>query len=301
MKALRVLSLLLMASCSAPEPRPLNRPGLDHAYRLTDKVLSGAQPEGDAAFGELAALGVKTVLSVDGAKPDVETARKHGLRTVHLPIGYDGVPRERALELAKAIEELEGPIYIHCHHGQHRGPAAAVVACVVAGKMDNAQAIDTMRTLGTGPQYLGLWASAREARKAEPSTLQRLQVDFREASPVPPLAEAMVSVDVVFDRLQRGAACGWKRPLEHPDVDPPHEALRLREIFTEIMRTDDFKARPAEYRALMEMSRSASERLEGFLRSGGSADPAFLALKQSCVDCHRNWRNSPPRKQVSPS
>jgi len=296
MRALRALSLVLMTSCSASEPQPLNRPGLDNAFWLTDKVLSGAQPEGDAAFGELAALGVKTIISVDGAKPDAGTARKHGLRTVHLPVGYDGVPRERALELAKAIEELEGPIYIHCHHGQHRGPAAAVVACVVAGKMGNAQAVDTMKTLGTGPQYLGLWASAREARKAEPSTLQRLAVDFRESAPVPPLAEAMVSVDVVFGRLQRCAASGWRRPPEHPDLDPPHEGLRLREIFYEIMRTDDFEARPAEFRALMEASRSASERLEGVLRSGGSADPAFRTLKQSCVDCHQTWRNAPTRK-----
>ncbi len=296
MKALRALSLVLLTSCSVPAPTPVHRHGLDNAYWLTDKVLSGAQPEGDAAFGELAALGVKTIISVDGAKPDAEAARRHGLRTVHLPIGYDGVPKERALELAKAIEELEGPIYIHCHHGQHRGPAAAVVACVVAGKMDNVQAVDTMKTLGTGLQYIGLWASASEARKAEPAILQRLTVDFREAVPMPPLAEAMVGIDVVFDRLQRCATSGWKRPSDHPDLDPPHEALRLREIFYEIMRTDDFKARPAEFRARMEASRSASEHLEGLLRSGGSGDPDLLTLKQSCVDCHRIWRNTPTRK-----
>ena len=299
-KTVRALGLLLLTSCSAPEPQPLHRPGLDNAYWLTDKVLSGAQPEGEAAFGELAALGVKTIISVDGAKPAVEAARRHGLRTVHLPIGYDGVPKERALELAKAIEELDGPLYIHCHHGQHRGPAAAVVACVVAGRMDPSRAVETLKLLGTGPQYVGLWASAREARKAEGSELHRLPVDFRETAPVPPLTEAMVGVDVVFERLQLCAASGWRKPPEHPDVDPPHEALRLREIFYEIMRTDEFNARPAEFRALMEASRAESERLEGLLRSGGNADPAFLTLKQSCVDCHKGWRNTPTRNQVSP-
>jgi len=295
MKALRALSLLLIASCSAPGPQPLNRPGLDHAYRLTDKVFSGAQPEVDAAFAELAVLGVKTIISVDGARPEVEMARKHGLRTVHLPISYDGVSQERALELAKAIEELEGPIYVHCHHGQHRGPTAAVVGCVVAGQMDSAHAIDTLKILGTGREYVGLWASAREARKAEISALHRLEVDFRETAPVPPFAEAMVSVDSGLERVQLCAASGWKKPAGHPDVDPPHEALRLREIFAELMRTDDFKARPPEFRALMEASRSASERLEGLLRTGGSADPAFLALKKSCADCHQKWRNARPR------
>jgi len=69
---------------------------LPNAYRLHEKVISGGQPEGAEAFAELRALGVKTIVSVDGAKPDVELARTYGLRYVHLPIGYNGVPAERA-------------------------------------------------------------------------------------------------------------------------------------------------------------------------------------------------------------
>jgi protein tyrosine phosphatase (PTP) superfamily phosphohydrolase (DUF442 family) len=296
MRSIAVLVLTaLLASCAAPAAAPVHRPGLENAYWLTDSVLSGAQPEGEAAFRELAALGVKTVISVDGAKPDVEAARKAGLRYVHLPIGYDGVPKERALELAKAIEELDGPVYVHCHHGQHRGPAAAVVACVVAGKMDNARAVEKMKTMGTGPQYLGLWASAREAAKADPATLRNLQVDYRETAPIPPLAEAMVGVDGVFERLQLCGKAGWKAPAEHPDVDPPHEALRLREIFTEILRTEDCRARPDEFRRMMEAARAASERLEKGLRNGEPADPAWTALRQSCADCHKPYRNTRTR------
>ncbi len=64
---------------------------LHNAHRVTDKVLSGAQPEGEAAFAELARLGVRTIISVDGATPDVQLASKHGLRYVHLPITYGGV------------------------------------------------------------------------------------------------------------------------------------------------------------------------------------------------------------------
>jgi len=288
--------LALLASCAAPAVTPIRKPGLDNAYWLTDSVLSGAQPGGEAAFRELAALGVKTVISVDGAKPDVEAARKAGLRYVHLPIGYDGVPKERALELAKAIEELDGPVYVHCHHGQHRGPAAAVVACVVAGKMDNARAIETMKTMGTGPQYIGLWASAREAAKADSTALRNLRVDYRETAPIPPLAEAMVGVDGAFERLQLCGKAGWRAPAEHPDLAPPHEALKLREIFTEIQRTDDAQARPEEFRRMMEAARAAAEQLEGLLRKGDPADPALAALRQICADCHRPYRNAPTRK-----
>jgi protein tyrosine phosphatase (PTP) superfamily phosphohydrolase (DUF442 family) len=287
--------LTLLASCASQEATPVREPHLENAYWLTESVISGAQPDGEEAFRELASLGVKTVISVDGARPDVATARKYGLRYVHLPIGYDGVPRERALELAKAIEELEGPVYVHCHHGQHRGPAAAAVACVVAGKMDNARAVDTMKTLGTGAQYIGLWKSAREAKKADASELRDLRVEFRESALVPPLAEAMVSLDGVFERLGLAAKAGWKKPAEHPDVDPAHEALRAREIVVEIMRTDGLKAHPEAFRELMEAARSASERLELSLRVGESGDRAFAILKQTCTDCHKTLRN-PPRK-----
>ncbi|HLY11086.1 MAG TPA: hypothetical protein VKW04_17420 [Planctomycetota bacterium] len=297
MRALGTLGLLaLLGSCAAPEATPVHQPGLENAYWITDSVLSGAQPEGEAAFRELAALGVKTVISVDGATPDVETARRCGLRYVHIPIGYDGVPQERALELAKAIRELDGPLYVHCHHGQHRGPAAAVVACVVAGTMDNARAVETMKTLGTGPQYIGLWESARQAKKAEAATLRGLQVEFREKAPIPPLAEAMVSLDVVTERLQLCAKAGWKQPAGHPDLDPAHEALRVREILAEIMRTEEFRSRPEDFRRKMEASRAVSERLETLLRAGDPAAPAFAALKESCADCHKPYRNTRPRK-----
>ena len=109
-------------------------PKLPNAYRLHPRVISGGQPEGEQAFARLKELGVKTVISVDGARPEVELARKYGLRYVHLPHGYDGVPDERASELAKAVRDLPGPVYIHCHHGKHRSPAAATVACVAAAR-----------------------------------------------------------------------------------------------------------------------------------------------------------------------
>src|SRR5438094_677830 len=81
-----------------------------------------SSPDGDEGFHSLQQLGIKTIVSVDGARPEVDLARKYGLRYVHLPIGYDAVPREQALRIARAIRDLPGPVYIHCHHGRHRGP-----------------------------------------------------------------------------------------------------------------------------------------------------------------------------------
>lgn len=286
-----VPAVLLLASCSSRQTSP----GLENVHEIAPGILSGAGPHGDAAFAELARRGVKTVISVDGARPDLESARKHQLRYVHLPIGYDGIPADRAMELAKAMTDLPGPFYLHCHHGKHRGPAAAAVACVVAGKIDNDQAVRAMKRMGTGEQYLGLWASARAATPAEPEALRSLKVEYREIAAVPPMAEAMVALEEAFGNLDLSRQAGWKKPAGHPDLDPPHEALRAREILTEIVRTDDFKARPADFQSRMEASHRAAGELESRLREGRSADAAFESLKKTCADCHKPYRNTPRR------
>lgn len=54
-----------------------------------------------AAFAELRELGVRTIIHVDGDTPDASAAERHGLRYVHLPHGYEGVPKARVAELAR--------------------------------------------------------------------------------------------------------------------------------------------------------------------------------------------------------
>src|SRR5262245_60445548 len=106
--------LVVTAGCqqgSAPAPSPpdpgrLELAGLHNVYRVTDKLYSGSSPEGDEGFRSLQRLGVKTVLSVDGARPDVERSRRFGLRYAHLPVGYDGITHDQALRLARAVRDL---------------------------------------------------------------------------------------------------------------------------------------------------------------------------------------------------
>ena len=95
---------------------------LPNAYVVHSQVISGGVPDGNAGFKQLRRLGVQTVISVDGARPDLARAKSHGLQYVHLPHGYDGISDARRLALAKAVLGLPGPVYIHCHHGKHRSP-----------------------------------------------------------------------------------------------------------------------------------------------------------------------------------
>src|SRR5947208_16045194 len=145
----------------ARTPERLEIQGIENTFRLSPRLYSGGDPHGVESFAALRSLGITTIISVDGAAPDVEAARKLGLRYVHLPIGYDGVPREQAVRLVQAVKTLPGPVYVHCHHGKHRGPAAAAVCGIATEGWTREQALAWMKDAGTSPDYRGLFASAR--------------------------------------------------------------------------------------------------------------------------------------------
>ena len=89
-----------------PSPQaqsPSDAPGLHNVVAFGPGCWSGSMPEGDAGFASLQSWGVRTVISVDGAVPDVARAARFGLRYVHLPIGYDGFDEARKLELVRAV------------------------------------------------------------------------------------------------------------------------------------------------------------------------------------------------------
>ncbi len=269
---------------------------LPNSYRLTDKVISGGQPDGDAAFAELSALGVKTIISVDGARPDVAAAKKFGLRYVHLPHGYDGIADDRLKELAKAVRDLPGPIYIHCHHGKHRSPAAAAAACVTVGMLEAADALTVLKIAGTSPSYRGLFSAVASAKKVDPAVLNMLPVEFREVATVPPLADAMVAIEHIHDRLKAIAAAGWKPPADHPDLEPAHEALMLKEEFAELLRTEMVKKRPPRFVAMLHASDEAAGQLEAALRTlrdVRQATAAFAKISSNCQACHQSFRDVP--------
>lgn len=52
---------------------------------------------------------MKTIVSVDGAIPNVEAAKAHGIEYVHIPFGYDGVPEETQKAILEVMKNREGP------------------------------------------------------------------------------------------------------------------------------------------------------------------------------------------------
>jgi len=272
--------------------------GLHNVFKLTERLYSGSSPDGDAGFASLVKLGVKTIISVDGARPDVQRAKKHGLRYVHLPIGYDAVPQEQAARIAKAVRDLPGPVYLHCHHGKHRGPAAAAVVLLCLDPDCPVQAaVDFMKQAGTDPHYEGLYLSPAKLRRPTKGELDKLHGEFPETAQVAALARIMVEIDARWDHLKQVKKAGWKTPADAPDLDPPHEALQLKEHYREAVRLLDRK-HPEEVRRWLGAAEGEAAALETTLRPGKDqqvdaalADKHFQAVAKSCLQCHAKYRD----------
>jgi len=273
--------------------KPVEIAGVHNAFRVTERIYSGSQPEGDAAFEALKKLGIKTIISVDGSKPDIEAARKFGLKYVHLPIGYDGVATNRLAELTKVTSEGSGPYFVHCHHGKHRGPAAVAVMCEASEGWTAEKAVAFMHQAGTGDDYPGLYRSAHEFKAPTAAQLAAVK-ELPEIAKTPSLVDAMVAIDEHFDSLKKCQAAGWKTPLGAADISPAQEATILWEAYKEIARTPDAAKRPEEFRVKLSDAEKSMDALRLLLQrseSSAALDPAFQQAGQSCTACHKKYRN----------
>lgn len=287
---------------SDDNPLPNNTPGMHNVIRVTEKLLSGSVPEGDVGFQSLQKLGVKTIISVDGARPDVERAKKFGMRYVHLPIGYDGVPAAQGLKLAKAVRDLPGVIYIHCHHGKHRSPAAsAYIKLCLDEKCTVQSAIEMMKQAGTDPKYLGLYASAKEFRRPSREELNQADATYPEIANTGNMVQRMVEIDERWENLKLIQKAGWVTPKNHPDLDPPHEALLLLEHYVEMGRLPEVQKKPQAFQTMLKQAEREAKELEAALRQAPSAErtqsasKAFSASAASCTRCHAQYRDIPQK------
>lgn len=278
-------------AAKANAPVPVEVAGIHNAYWLGPQVLSGSQPEGPEAFEALAKLGIKTLVSVDGAAPDAEEAARHGIRTVHLPVGYDGIPRERQLELLRVARDLPGPFFVHCHHGKHRGPTGAAIIAMGQEGWTPAEAVAAMKAAGTGAEYADLYQCVADFAPPTAADIENADGSFPSRSKVDDLAEMMVHADERWESLKLAKAAGWKTPPGHSDIDPPHEALMLKEAFRELARTDS--TLPAAFVSEAGKLEKAAADLESALRANNAtgADLAFAAGAASCKSCHVSFRN----------
>lgn len=266
---------------------------LANLHRFPGDFWLGGEPS-DEGLAELVARGVTTVISVDGHPPDVEAARKLGLRYIHLPISYENVPPETIRAIVAAWEGNKGGVYVHCHHGKHRGPAAAVAAVRVRNpKLSAAWGEESLKQVGTGAGYKGLYRSVCELR---PENILALPA-----------------------------------PTEFPSsVEPPDSVARMLEITEEVERINKLLAADAldraalsdrlvllaeHYREAGRHEREVDASATGLIDQFGAAEKSIVdagklvikskdaevrdqlakCIEATCSDCHKKFRGQGTR------
>jgi protein tyrosine phosphatase (PTP) superfamily phosphohydrolase (DUF442 family) len=298
----RFLTVLALALSGLVHPAATNAPGvnslrsahLENLFSVKGKVLSGSSPHDEKGFQELKALGVKTIISVDGEKPDVETARKYGMRYIHIPIGYDGTTLSNANRIAKAADTTDGAVYVHCHHGKHRGPAAVAVICKSRGIWNTNQADVWLKQAGTSPDYPGLYQMAASFRKS--ADYSSIPTNFPEQATVSGLVDAMVEIDLHWDHLKAVQKAGYKVPPDHPGLVPEKEAVLMMEAYRELGRVHEAQELGADFLNRLKKAEQQAAALHGFVKAGQPlrkerADELWTSAGQMCGSCHKKYRN----------
>lgn len=276
-----MLLALLLCLCAPAQELPAN------FREAAPRIYSGAQPDA-AYFPALYARGIRTILSVDGARPDVDAAREAGLVYVHIPIGYDGITNEEAAVLSRVLRERSGDIFIHCHHGIHRGPAMAALGMrLVAPPSSPAEALDFLERAGTSKEYAGLW---QDVEACNPEAIALLQPQLHEVFPTSNIVEAMVSIDHHFHHLDQLIKNQLKPLAEAPDLVA---ALEARILAQQLEAAPMHEDNDAEYDTFMNGCTSRAKELEVVIESRDVRRCAevFEALRQDCRQCHVKFRN----------
>lgn len=262
----------------------LSRPGLQNVFQIDGQIYSGSGPEGKRGFETLKEMGVKTVISVDGLKPNLKLAKEMGLKYVHIPIGYDGITREAGLTFARVARDLKGPIYIHCHHGRHRGPVAAAVVGLCRGSFDKKRALLFLEQAGTSKDYAGLWKDLDQFKvPAQNDELPKLV----ESAELDSVVTAMAQINRRFEQLEKLT----KRKPSHKK-EMQQSLVLLKEGFHEMAR-----ANPDDYDITFKKWLSESEKqvnsLETTIKERDQKQIAagLKKLKLQCKRCHREYRD----------
>ncbi len=278
----------------SPQLAAVDAPDIHRLLKLSDNIYTGAAPSGRATYAALAELGVRTLVCVDSARPDVEGAAAYGLRYLHIPIGYDEISSQAQLTIVAAMEAKDGPYYFHCHHGKHRGPAAAAVALRADSGCSGRVGREVLVLAETSPDYPGLW---RDVQSWTAPSADTPRPQLRSVAEVGSFEGAMARIDRTWDRIKLIRKAGWQTPQDHPDLVPAQEAALLAQDMATCLRRP-----PAALRQdadLLQRLRDAVDHADA-LEKGLKAETVDLAelelrydeVKQSCKSCHRNFRNT---------
>lgn len=265
--------------------------GIENFFQVSDRVYSGGEPTA-AGLEHLQQLGVKLVLSVDGLEPDHAAAEKRGMKYIHIPMGYAGIDPKQLQDFVTLMAHFDGKMFVHCHHGKHRGPAAVAACLIIAQKMTREEGMQFMRQAGTGQHYHGLWKSIAEmdVKDYRPQDFSTLFVRPKEKS----LAQWMAELDRAWEMVQPEPE-NPTAPLAQTQLLIIAEAFRESARVVHIGRENQY-GNPERKERLKDWLTDCEQRTAAIAKLTQSqahekARDSLKTLAEQCVSCHQEYRN----------
>ncbi|MCA9027898.1 MAG: hypothetical protein KDA86_22000 [Planctomycetaceae bacterium] len=261
---------------------PIRHDPLPAEFRIVSSgITCGAVPESSDEFFALSEWGIHTIVSVDGMQPDLRAATHAGLKYVHIPIGYDGVSQDAIGRMTRVLRDCESPIYVHCHHGKHRGPAAAAVCAMIAKEIDRQQAVQLLTDAGTSHDYPGLW---RDVSHFEPLPQDAVLPEISSSVELEPLAAAMVEIDECWEKLQHALeSSAQEQALEQANL--------LEQLFRESSRLNGVNENCPWLPDMLTAESAGNELCENLRHHPDAVAKSVESVSACCRRCHQLHRN----------
>lgn len=295
-----VLLLLTLAPTSAPtfsanKMKPIAVEGVQQLVAYSEHIISGAKPSTPIGFESLSALGVRTILCVDGVAPDSGAAEKIGIATIHIPLKYSQPTASQILDIVTAIsrEYKQHPIYIHCHKGKHRSAVAAAIACIALGECTVEEAKERMLVSETSIGYTGLWNAVELQKKIQPEILEKHTKVFPSQVQPEELVDQMIDLENALDAFERIQIAHWKANKDKRTIAGAEIAGMMADTFR-VMNTDSTTSKypPLFQKELIDAISATSALEEAILKSSKpeKLDSLLAKVEHSCISCHEAFR-----------
>lgn len=105
--------------------------GILNFGKVNERIYRGAQPDTNG-INNLKCLGVRSIISLrepgSSWKQEAAAAQTAGLVCTNIPLSGMSAPKpEQVRQILATIDNLPGPVFIHCAHGCDR--TGTIVAC----------------------------------------------------------------------------------------------------------------------------------------------------------------------------
>jgi hypothetical protein len=169
-------------------------------------------------------------------------------------------------------------------------------------KWDSDEAEAWLNAAGTSHEYPGLYKSVIRFKVPSAQTMAGVSDYFISAAGPDFLRDKMVELDEHLDNLELIKKANYTAPPDKPTLSPEQEAAVLADLLVDLEHSGSVTNRGEEFTHDMHRARGFAETLHNLLIAAPQStevQPKLLELrddtlqnvKDSCLDCHRDFRN----------